>query len=297
MNLVSPLEVRQLLTETGVRPNKSLGQNFLIDRNILNILIAAADLNAADHVLEIGGGLGVVTEELSANAGRVVVIEKDRRLAEHLTKMFSGRENVKIICDDAVEVLSKGKKGSARPEYSCDISGINKVVANLPYSVGTKVLVDMIRSAERPQTIVVTVQLEVAERFTAECGSSDYGLLSVWSHLHYDVELIKEISGTCFWPKPDVRSGILKFRANGRAEFSEENEKSLYALTKYAFGHRRKQMVNIMRHCPGELQMDPDKAALIFDSLGLALTLRPQNLTLSDWIRLVAAIREDIGDG
>ncbi len=290
MNLASPLDVRKHLEEIGVRPNKSLGQNFLIDRNILNILITAADVTVDDCVLEVGGGLGVVTEALSKNAGKVVVVEKDRRLAEHLTSSFAGRDNVQVVCADAVKLLSKGRKGSGD---RLAVGDIDKVVANLPYSVGTKVLVDMMKSSDRPEMIVVTVQLEVAERFVAECGTKDYGLLSVWSHLHYDVELVKEIRGTCFWPRPDVKSGILKLKLHESMGMSDKNEKSLYALTKYAFGHRRKQMINILRHCSGDMQMEPDEAERLFNRVGLELTVRPQNLSVSDWVSLVSVAGED----
>ncbi|OVE76212.1 ribosomal RNA small subunit methyltransferase A [bacterium E08(2017)] len=290
MNLASPAEVKKLLEDIGVRPNKVLGQNFLIDRNILNKLISAADVSENDCVLEIGGGLGIVTEELVVKAGSLTVVEKDKKLAHHLLNKYGDNPKVEIIHDDVLKVIS-------RPDWPEKEQDYNKVVANLPYSVGTRLLVDMIQSQSRPQLVVVTVQLEVAERFSAECGAKDYGLLSIWSQMHYNVELVKAVNNTCFWPKPEVTSGILKLELMNEGQPSPETARGVYRLTKHAFSHRRKQMSNILRNCIDDFRIEPEVISEIFEKLGLSVSLRPQNLSVSDWLGLTQAIMEVKGNG
>lgn len=293
MNLTSPAYVKDLADKLGIRPNKCLGQNFLIDGNILRIMLEAADVRESDAVLEIGGGLGVLTEKLAEQAGKLVVIEKDRRLAGHLQEVFGGWENTEIICADAVDIIAEHRMPNAESQRKIQFSDINKVVANMPYSVGTKLMVDMIRAREKPEMMVVTVQIEVAERFIAGHGSRDYGVLSVWSHLYYDVNLVKTVNRTCFWPRPEVESGILRLEAKNGPGLSMQEEETLYSLTKYAFGHRRKQVISILNGASGRLHMERDQAGSMLESLGIGLKARPSDLALEDWVGMAGKMAEN----
>lgn len=288
MNLTSPSAVKQLMADMDIVPNRVLGQNFLIDKNILDILIDRAELSSRDSVLEIGGGLGVVTERLAGSAGMVKVVEKDRRLARHLEESFAGNANVTVIYGDALDLLKESSGG----EGSSLLSGsVNKVVANLPYSVGTRILVEIIKSVQRPEKMVLTLQLEVAERLAAAAGCKEYGILSVLAGLCYDIELVKTVSQNCFWPRPDVKSGIVSMNKHERLRMSSDETAFFYKLTKHAFGHRRKQMISILREAPEEVQSDVARTRELFSGIGIAPEARPGDLSVEDWAALAIALK------
>ena len=276
MNLTSPSQVRRLLESLGVRPSKSLGQNFLIDRNILDILLRSADISPDDQVLEVGPGLGVVTERLATMAQRVVAVEKDHRLYAYLCRRFAGAGNIALISGDMLEI------GAA------DLlsSGLNKVVSNLPYSVGTRILVDLLQAAHAPAVVVATVQREVAERLAAPPGGRAYGLLSVWVQVDYGVETVKHISGTCFWPRPEVSSTIVRLLRRRISGCPQVDRKAFYDLTRHAFSTRRKQIGTILqtlRRAGGEGRT---AAAADLARIGIDPKARPENLSVDDWLRL-----------
>lgn len=260
MNLTRPSEVRALLTDLDFHPSKSLGQNFLIDANILNIMLETAEVSGNDVVVEIGPGLGVLTGPLADRARRLVAIEKDKRLHAYLSQELISRTNVDLILSDAMDV---------------DISalGATKVVANLPYSVGSRLLMNIFMAQEIPEKIVVTVQLEVADRLVAQPGSKDYGLLSVWAQLKYAVNIRKVISPTCFHPPPQVKSAIVEM-ARREPPVSLTRPDVFRDLVKRSFSHRRKQMGTILK--------DPTALA----TAGIDPRARPENLSVDDWVRL-----------
>jgi len=156
-------ELRSLLNEMDFHPSRALGQNFLIDGNILDILLDAADVRHRDEILEIGPGLGAVTEALVDSARRVVAVEKDRRLYEHLRERFKDKPKLELICADMLEVDTEALLKT----------GFNKVVSNLPYSAGSRILINLAMAEAAPERIIVTVQQEVAERLAAQAGESN----------------------------------------------------------------------------------------------------------------------------
>ena len=194
-------EVRQLLAELDIRPSKALGQNFLIDGNILRILIEQADLRSDESALEIGPGLGVLTVELVARARRVVAIEKDRRLCQYLRGQLDG---VDLIEGDAVDVLEQA---------DFQIDAPYKVVSNLPYNISTPILERLVERKDKPRAMILTVQREVAHRLAATPRHKDYGALTVFTQLWYHVTIAHIISPRCFYPAPKVDSAIVVHRA------------------------------------------------------------------------------------
>ena len=199
MKLTRISDVHAILAEWDIRPQKSLGQNFLIDANILGILLDTAGITAGDEVLEIGTGLGVLTEPLARVARRVVTVEKDPRLWPFLKERLKAFPNVELVCGDMLQV----------DHEALFRSGISKVVANLPYSVGSAILVNLVQAETPPAQLTVTLQQEVAKRLTAKPGHKDFGLLTLWTQLRYDVAIRKTVSPTCFYPAPGVSSTIL----------------------------------------------------------------------------------------
>ena len=269
MKLTRPSDVRALLATMDFHPSRVLGQNFLIDANILNILLDAAELMHRDAVLEVGPGLGVLTEGLLNRAGRVIAVEKDGRLFQWLENKFTDFPNLGILHSDILNVDLPALLAQ----------GLNKCVANLPYSIASRFLVELFGAAHAPERIVVTVQLEVAERFAAKSGTHDYGLISVLAQLDYDISIHKKISPTCFWPPPEVTSAILVMTRRLAPLTLACDRTALLNLLKLCFSKRRKQLGTILR---GEFA-DADKTLA---ELEIPPTARPENLTPADWARL-----------
>lgn len=266
VNLTHPSEVRELLSQLGLRPRRALGQNFLIDANILRILLRTAELRREDQVLEVGPGLGVLTEWLVRYAGRVVAVEKDPALFQFLQSHFAGTANLDLIhadiLDADLEALLAG--------------GVTKVVANLPYSVGSRFLVELFQSANPPARIVVTVQREVARRLAAAPRAEDYGLLGILAQTVYAVKIVKEISPTCFLPSPEVRSAIVELvRLPDDREPRPRNRAALLELLQGAFARRRKQLAPFLKSQAGLLAR-----------LGIEPRARPEDLSPEQWVQL-----------
>ncbi len=276
MNPVSLADVRTFWLAENRHPSKRLGQNFLVDANIVRIILEAAGVSRADAVLEIGPGLGALTLALAARAGRLVAVEKDRRLYEHLSRELAGMKNARLICGDALELESS----AIMP------AGDYKVVANLPYSSGTAMLVNFLQLLKPPACMVVTLQLEVGQRLAAAPGGRDYGLLGLWSALNYETEICKIISPTCFWPPPLVKSAVVRLRRRPRPAIELADPQFFFELTKQAFGRRRKQLGTVLRGLPVLPDWPADKLSQLFRAAGIDPRVRPESLGAAEWGRL-----------
>ncbi|HUJ09367.1 MAG TPA: 16S rRNA (adenine(1518)-N(6)/adenine(1519)-N(6))-dimethyltransferase RsmA [Verrucomicrobiae bacterium] len=264
-------EVRRLLDEFGIRPSKTLGQNFLIDSNILHIILREADVRRDETVLEIGPGLGVLTEVLVERVHRVVAIEKDPRLCAYLRQRFA---QVELIEGDAVEVL-----GSRFPVPG---SGF-KVVSNLPYSISTPILERLVDGDLKPRRMVVTLQREVAQRLAARPRRKEYGGLTLFTQLHYHCTIAHVVSPGCFYPSPRVDSAVVVLdRRDPRVQL--EPGAPFHEIVRAGFSHRRKTLRKLLA---GQAQVDE-----AFSRLGLSATARAEELTLEEWIGLANALRE-----
>ena len=268
--LTRPSDVRAWIAEHQFLPSKVLGQNFLIDENILRIMVDAAELKSDDVVLEVGPGLGVVTGLLIERAARVVAIEKDKRLYEHLGHLFNDKTNLTLIRADALEL---------NPDELIRMHGINKMVANLPYAVASRILVDFMMLPRGIDILVVTVQLEVAERICARVDTADYGLLSIWSQLDYGAKIIKRISPSCFHPRPQVTSAIVALRRTGNNRAQLRDPDLFDQMIKFAFSRRRKQIGTILHG------FKPDGDAALTRA-GIDTKRRPETIAVEEWIRL-----------
>ncbi len=251
-------EMRELLAQRGIHLTKSLGQNFLHDGNQLRRIVRAAELAKADKVLEIGPGLGPLTEILLAEAGKVLAIEKDRRLVEFLRDRFglerrlqpvrtvtcaqtkppeAGTPNLDLLHDDALEFLRR------EPRDWADW----KLVANLPYSVASPLLVELAQNERGPQRMVVTLQLEVAQRLGAQAGDSHYGLLALLVQLRYRFGGLFKIPATCFFPEPDVDSAGVILVRRPQPLLTVAQSEAFVKIVKRAFSQRRKMMLKLLK--------------------------------------------------
>ena len=273
VNLTRPSEVRALLTQLDFHPSRLLGQNFLIDRNILNILLEAAALQPADAVVEVGPGLGVLTDALLARAAAVTAIEKDHRLAAYLRERFADRPGLALIQSDILD---------------CDFPALFprpglKLVANLPYAIAARLLVELTAIPQPPALVVVTIQREVAARLVAAPSSDDYGLLSILIQRHYEIATVKHIAPSCFWPPPEVQSSISKLVLRPAPLGGPADELALRVLLRHAFSRRRKTMARSLR----DLVPDPLPALA---AAGIAPTARAEELAPAAWPALLRAL-------
>src|SRR5262245_12511438 len=275
-------EIRHALAASGIRLTKSLGQNFLHDGNQLRRIVQAAELTRTDRVLEIGPGLGPLTELLIEKAGEVLAIEKDARLVELL------RERLKA---DPVSRLREADETYALCLVHDDALGFFrrtshdwsdwKLVANLPYSVASPILVELTQVERCPQRMVVTVQLEVAQRILAVPGNRDYGVLSLLLHLHYESKGFFKIPASCFFPEPDVDSACVTLTRRPRPLLTPEQSRMFTKIVKRSFSQRRKMLLKLLKE---DWPLQRLTAAL--DRLQLAPQVRAETVSLEQFVRL-----------
>jgi 16S rRNA (adenine1518-N6/adenine1519-N6)-dimethyltransferase len=255
-------------------PNKRLGQNFLIDPNIVRKIVALAGLGSSDRVLEIGPGRGILTEALSRAAGHVTAVEVDSRLHAYLETRQAELPNVELVCEDAltypVETLPMG----------------TVVVANLPYYISTPLLFRLLDQRDRFPRMVLMLQNEVVDRLVAKPGGSDYGVLSVMAQYAAVMTKAFRVSAQCFRPRPEVASAVVLLQTKDRRELSPDEEPKFTALVKAAFAHRRKMLVNSLK----DEGYDQKQATDALDSLNLAPTARAEVLSVGQFIELTRRI-------
>lgn len=232
-------QIRQLLEERGLSPRKALGQNFLVDHNLLTRLVDAARVGPGSVVLEVGPGTGTLTEELLARGARVVAVELDRALVDLLRERFaaaiaSGR--LSLVEGDALEC---GRRVNAEALAALG-PGPFKLVANLPYNAGTPLMMALLLRHPECMGFWVTIQREVGDRLLASPGSKDYGPLTVVSQALARVSKLATLSPECFWPRPEVTSVMVSVER--RADPLTEDAEGLEAFCRVAFAHRRKQL-------------------------------------------------------
>jgi len=273
--------MKQFLAERGIRLTKSLGQNFLHDGNQLRRIADVAQLTRADRVLEIGPGLGPLTELLISGVGEVLAIEIDARLVEILRARFSAL-HFHLIHADALHFL----KGEQR-----DWRGW-KLVANLPYSVASPVLVELAQTEHGPERMVATLQLEVAKRLMAQPGDADYGILTLLVRLNYEPRTSFAIPASCFFPPPDVDSACVCLVRRPKALLTSHQRPTFNRLVKRSFSQRRKMMLKLLK-----TEWPAGKIENAFAESNISLQARAETVTLEQFVRLAILFSKDSADG
>lgn len=282
--------VHDTLNSIKITPQKRFGQHFLIDKNILKILINAAELTKSDYVLEIGAGLGIVTEQLVEHAREVVAIEQDKHLFNFLEKQFHNQSNLTLICRDARNIEISGEKMPSLKITDNKITGVTKLVANLPYSIASRILINTASVSVPVSTAVITVQLEVAERIKSKPDNKKFGFLSLVIQSVYDVKIVKRISATCFYPKPNVQSAIVKLsRHENLLELKERQY--IWSLAKRGFMHRRKQLAGMLAEWYETKGINLDTARHLLKKAGASEQARPEQLGVTEWYNLMCLIK------
>ena len=257
------------------RANKRLGQNFLIDQNIVRKIVAAAELRPDDTVLEIGPGRGILTDALSDVVRRVVAIEIDAELYAMLQARRAEWRNVELICADAL----------AHPFESLPAGAV--VVANLPYYISTPLLFKLLAHRPRFARLVLMLQNEVADRLVARPGDDDYGILSVMIQYAANVTKAFKVSAHCFRPRPEVGSAVVVVHPKPESLLSPAEEARFAAVVKGAFAHRRKTLVNSLR----DEGYEPSEVSEALAALQVVPTVRAETLRLEQFIQLAGQLR------
>jgi 16S rRNA (adenine1518-N6/adenine1519-N6)-dimethyltransferase len=270
-------EIKQILSERGWMLTKSLGQNFLHDSIQLRRIVDAAELNPADKVLEIGPGLGPLTELLLQKAGKVLAIEMDARLVEFLRERCS-QPQLELLHADALELLRRETR---------DWSDW-KLVANLPYCVASPILVELAQSPQRPERMVVTLQREVAQRLMAGPDDDAYGVLTLLVQLDYEPRGSLKIPADCFFPVPDVDSSCVILQRRPRPLLPTEQRAIFVKIVKRAFSQRRKMMLKLLKQ-----DWAPDKLAGAFAALKIPVQERAEKLGLEQFTALTKILAEE----
>lgn len=285
--LFRPAYLRQLLDAAGFFPQKSRGQNFLIDRNRGEAIVRAAGLDRGDAVLEIGPGPGALTRELCSRAGRVVVVERDRVLARILSEETEDLTNLEIVEGDFLTVdlpdLVRRLKASVPPPTRL------KVVANLPYSVSGPILARLLESEAGFELLVLTVQKEVGERIVSPPGGKRYGRLSVLARIYSCPEIIAEVSRNSFYPRPRVDSVVVRL-AIVPGSPPPGTRKFFSAVVRAAFGQRRKMLKNALVG-DRELGYSETQVLTACQEAGIDPRSRPEELSAPGYLRLTAALK------
>lgn len=274
MKLTSPKELKILLERYGFKFTKSLGQNFLVDQNIVEKIVREGNISN-ENVLEIGPGIGTLTREIAKSAKKVVAVEIDEKLRPILNETIGPLDNVEVIFSDILKVdMDKLSKEKFNGESF-------KVVANLPYYITTPILIYLLKSNSNIKELIVMMQREVAERIVADIDNKQYGSISVFLKYFGDSKIIMNVPNTVFIPRPKVGSSVIKLTVNEKEK--EVSIESLEKVLKAGFQMRRKTILNSLSSGLGR---EKDEIRIILQELNLKENFRAENLTLDDYINL-----------
>lgn len=258
---------------------KKFGQNFLIDSHVLDKIIEAAEIRKDDCVLEIGPGIGTMTQYLAEAAGHVVAVEIDKKLLPILAETLAGYENVTVIQGDILKTdlnAIVNRYNDGRPM---------KVTANLPYYITTPIVMGLLESDIPVDTITVMVQKEVADRMRVGPGSKDYGALSLAVQYYAKAELVANVPPNCFIPRPNVGSAVIRLTKYKEKPVKADDERLMFRLIRASFNQRRKTLANGIGNSSG-LPFTREQAAEAIEKMGLSAAVRGEALTLSQFARL-----------
>ena len=258
---------------------KKYGQNFLIDTHVLDKIIRSAQIGPDDFVLEIGPGIGTMTQYLACAAGKVVAVEIDRALIPILEDTLDGYDNVRVINDDVLKVDIAKLTGAENGGRQI------KVVANLPYYITTPIIMRLFENHVPIQSITVMVQKEVADRMQAGPGTKDYGALSLAVQYYAKPHIVANVPPNCFMPRPKVGSAVIRLEKYEKPPVEVKDERLMFRLIRASFNQRRKTLANGLKNSP-ELDFAKEEIEQAIESLGRGAAIRGEALTLEEFAQL-----------
>lgn len=271
--------VKTILKEEKLWPNKMLGQNFLVGEDVLHKIVQIANIKSSDVVLEIGPGLGILTEELAKRAKLVLAVEKDRKLVEYLREKFKHCENVKIICDDILQYHGLTQEQLA--DY--------KIVANVPYNITSPIINKFVTEKFSPKSMTLMIQKEVAQRLTAQPGDSDRGFMTILVEYYANATYELFVPRTSFYPAPDVDSAVINIKT--KATNPNIDGRQFLKFVKMGFSQKRRQL-----HHPisSGLHLSKEQTMDLLKTVKIDPVSRAEQLSLSDWLNLYAHVQNHI---
>ncbi len=281
LKLSNPKQTIEIIQKYNFNFKKSFGQNFLIDSHVIDKIVRAAEITKEDNVLEIGPGIGTLTQYLAEAAGRVVAVEIDEKLIPVLGETLAEYDNVEVINEDILK---------------CDIDSIFggesfKVVANLPYYITTPIIMGLLEGKSHFESITVMIQKEVADRMKAGPGTKDYGALSLAVQYYAEPYLAANVPPNCFIPRPAVGSAVIRLKRLTEPKVSVKDEKLLFGLIRAAFMERRKTLLNAVKNYR-EMNISKENVEAALTEMGIDTRIRGEALTLEQF----AALADKLSD-
>src|SRR6056297_128581 len=275
--LTSPSQIKSIMKKHNVRFSKSLGQNFIINNFIIDEIIRRGDISEEDSILEIGPGIGVLTQALAETAHQVIAVELDNKLIPILNETLEEYDNVEIIHNDILKI-DVGLMIEEKMEKP------TKVVANLPYYITTPIIMKLIEDVSGIEEIIVMVQKEVAERMVSEPGTKDYGSLSVAVQYYCDAMIILDVPRDNFMPAPNVDSAVIRLIVKDKPTVDVLDQDFFFKIIKGAFALRRKTLINSLSK--SAIGIDKDLLKKILEDMNIDLRIRGEKLDINDFAEL-----------
>jgi len=277
--LGNPQNTIEVLQKYNFSFQKKFGQNFLIDTHVLDKIIQSANITKDDMVLEIGPGIGTMTQYLAQAAGKVIAVEIDKNLIPILEDTLSGYDNVRVINEDVLKLDLKklaDEENNGKPV---------KVVANLPYYITTPIIMGLFENEVPVESITVMVQKEVADRMQTGPGNKDYGALSLAVQYYADPYIVANVPPNCFMPRPKVGSAVIRLTRHQNPPVTAKDEKLMFRIIRASFNQRRKTLANGLKNSQ-ELNYTKEQVEAAISECGLPLNIRGETLTLEQFAKL-----------
>ena len=281
-------KTKMILNKYDIKANKRFGQNFLIDDNILENIVEVSNISKSDLVIEIGPGLGNLTEYIIDKAGYMLLVEIDNKMIQILNERFKEKDNYSLLNNDVLKINLDEKIDEIEKKLNIKFNKI-KVVANLPYYITTPILFKLLQDESRIDSITVMVQKEVAERMVAHSKTKDYGILTLMVKYLSDANIEFVVPKESFIPAPNVTSAIISLRKNKK--FRVNDEKIFFDLIHKSFAKRRKTMINSL-YLSNFNGMDKENLNQIFNQLGIDKNVRAEELEIEDYINITDIIND-----
>ena len=271
-------KTKQIIKKYEFNFKKNFGQNFLVDERVLDKIVNAADINENDLVIEVGPGIGTLTQAMAKRAGKVVSVEIDKTLVPILEELLEDFDNVEIINEDILKVDIN--------EIIAKHPGMNvKMAANLPYNITTPIIMGILEKHIPMESLTVMIQKEVAYRMNAKPSTKDYGSLSIVTQYYCEPYLVANVPQNCFMPRPNVDSAVIKLTILKEPKISVSDEKFMFEFVKAAFSQRRKTLVNCIYNS-GIVKLDKEEIGKILNETGYNEKVRGESLSIEDYGKL-----------